>query len=75
MTEQKQCTHCKYSSKQDKALQCRRFPPSSNAIIVPTQSIARGGAPGVSLQAFTSWPNVEPTQWCGEFAARIELNS
>lgn len=61
------CQSCKHSEPiSDNAdLECRRYPPSATAVLVPMGP----GRAGIEVHA--ALPHVHPDMWCGEFAPRL----
>lgn len=70
------CKHCVSVSAGDpkvvtigapKIMQCRRFPPTATALLVPGQMQG-----SIGVQSITSWPAVAPTDVCGEHVPRLQ---
>ena len=65
----KSCTECIYSGSRvnpDKSIGqvCRRNPPTCVAFPIP-------GRDGVQLANVTVWPTVEDSDWCSEYASKL----
>lgn len=69
------CGTCKFlHGNEHGAPICRRFPPTVQHIVVPKLSIADGGmAPEVEQRS--TYPQVLPIWWCGEFQPHLGMSS
>lgn len=55
LMECKKCMFGKTKQGKGKKLECHRYPPTEGVV-------TKDG-----MKEFPSWPDVKPTQWCGEF--------
>ena len=67
------CDTCRHGRRDLGAptIACRRYPPVPTAILVPAPPTPASPNGGIALQNVTGWPQVNPTDACGEHSPRL----
>ena len=66
------CGNCRFSFKANQGLICRRYPPNASLIPMPVKGLT---GMEMQIQNMAASTPVQSTQWCGEYAMRVELRA
>lgn len=65
------CKGCKYYGVKGEVSECRRYPPTVTALLVPGPPTPASPHGSVGIQVMTLYPQVGDAPACGEFTARL----